>query len=93
LEFFEQAVLSRVDKENLGMIANYYIHGNLVEPVKSVSTGKKPTNINSAWTKKLLANKYYVTILVLSVVILFMLYNVLSQVLNTSKQSVFTTAS
>lgn len=93
LKFFEQAVLSRVDKENLWMIASYSIHGNLSQPVKSISTSKKKLRINSAWTKKLLANKYYVTILVLSVVILFMLYNVLSQLLNTSKQSVFTTAS
>lgn len=93
IEFFEQAILSRVDKVNLGMIANYYIHGNITEPSKEVWKIKKTIKINSAWTKKLLANKYYVTILLLSVVILFMLYNVLSQVLNTSNQSVFTTAS
>lgn len=93
IEFFEQAILSRVDKVNLGMIANYYIHGNIIEPSKEVWKIKKTIKINSAWTKKLLANKYYVTILLLSVVILFMLYNVLSQVLNTSNQSVFTTAS
>ena len=92
IDFIEKAVTSRVEKENIGLISNYYIHGSIVEPVKSVSKIKNPIKINSARTKKILANKYYFTILILSVVILFMLYNVLSQLLNTSKDSVFKTA-
>jgi len=93
LEFFEKAITSRVDKENIGIMSNYYIHGNISWPEKKYSNTKKTMKISGVFTKKLLANKYYVTILVLSIVILFMLYNVLSQVLNTSKESVFTTAS
>ncbi len=95
LEFLEQAVTSRVDKENISMMANYYIHGNIWVLEKT----KKPSfksmgnrfKFHTAWTKKLLANKYYMTISILSLVILFMLYNVLSQILNTSKQSIFVT--
>jgi hypothetical protein len=101
VEFLEQALTSRVDQEKLWMLATYYIHGNLNTNVNNpVSWSKKwwkwiwkSLKINSAWTKKILTNKYYVTIAILSIVILFMLYNVLWQLLNTSNQSVFTTSS
>ncbi len=94
VDFLEQALTSRIDKDNIGMMATYYVHGSIKEGIKPVAGAKKWLKIKWwAWTKKVLANKYYVTIAILSVVILFMLYNVLSQLLNTSSQSVFTTAS
>lgn len=99
LEFFQQALTSRIDKDNIGLIANYYIHGNIHVPVNTTSkTNKvlwkaKSLKFNTAWTKRLLANKYYVTIAILSVIILFMLYNVLWQLLNTDNKNVFTTSS
>ncbi len=92
IDFVEKAITSRVEKESLGLISNYYIHGNVVEHTNKTSKIKSPIKLNWAWTKKFLANKYYFTILILSLVILFMLYNVLSQLLNTSKDSVFKTA-
>ncbi len=96
VEFLEQALTSRIDKENIWMIASYYIHGNIYENTNKIGSNKKWLKLKWVWawiwTKKVLANKYYVTIAILSVVILFMLYNVLWQLLNTSNQSVFTTA-
>ncbi len=92
--FLEQALTTRIDKEKIGIMATYYIHWNIKETQVLTKGNKRWLKIKWwAWTKKVLANKYYVTIAILSIVILFMLYNVLWQLLNTSNQSVFTTAS
>ncbi len=94
IEFIEKLVTTRVDPENIALISHYYIHGNIVEQQSTnrLSKIKNPIKINTAWTKKILANKYYITILILSVIILIMLYSVLSQLLNTSKNSLFKTS-
>ena len=97
-DFLEQALLSRVDKENIWMMATYCVHGNIknLENQSNISkwiSGIKWLNIKWNRAKKILKNKYYVTIVILSLIILFMLYSVLSQLLNTSSQNVFTTAS
>jgi hypothetical protein len=75
-------------------MSNYHIYGNVIEKQSTsrLPKIKNPIKINTAWTKRILANKYYITILVLSIVILVMLYSVLSQLLNTSKDSVFKTS-
>lgn len=94
IEFIEKLVVARVEKENIALIANYHVHWTIVEKQTNnrLSKIKNPIKLNTAWTKRLLANKYYITILLLSVVILIMLYSVLSQLLNTSKDSIFKTA-
>jgi len=94
IEFIEKLVTTRVDPENIALISHYYIYGNIVEQQSTnrLSKIKNPIKINTAWTKKILANKYYITILILSVIILIMLYSVLSQLLNTSKNSLFKTS-
>ena len=99
VEFLEKALTTRMDSEKLWMLATYYIHWKLLsESNKNILEWKWGWlkiwfKIKSSLSKKLLTNKYYVTISILSIVILFMLYNVLSQVLNTSNQNMFTTAS
>ncbi|HOG15388.1 MAG TPA: hypothetical protein PK674_02265 [Candidatus Absconditabacterales bacterium] len=94
IEFIEKLVTARVEKENIALMSNYHIYGNVIEKQSTsrLPKIKNPIKINTAWTKRILANKYYITILVLSIVILVMLYSVLSQLLNTSKDSVFKTS-
>jgi hypothetical protein len=87
-------------------LANYYIHWNIEWwSANWLLISQKIRNkmwwlkwikwmkINTEWTKKWLTNKYYVIIFVLSIVILFMLYWVLSQLLKTGENNTFVTDS
>ncbi len=90
---------SRTDKSIIGYLTNYYIHWNVSwwENINSIKN-KLPNRqklkwANPTWAKNLLTNKYYVIILLLSIVILFMIYTVLSQILKTWNENTFVTES
>lgn len=89
--FLEELLTSRMHKEHLAFINHYLVeHIGLRSrfvPETSIKGSKRGSKIK----KELMANKYYLTIVILGVVILFMLYHVLSQVLNKNSSDVFVT--
>lgn len=92
-------LVSRANKENIWYISNYYVHWNVIWWEDSLQSFKKKlpkfwrVKLNTTWAKNLFSNKYYVVVLVLSLVILFMLYAVLSQILKTWEDNSFVTES
>lgn len=88
VSFLEEVISSRMDKTNLWFISSYMV-GWGVAKSKSHSH-----NENKYWAmfsdnplfsklkKNFVINKYYITIWILTIVILFMLYSVLSQILS-----------
>ena len=100
VEIFEKTLLSRVEKEKLWLISNYYIHWNIVSSVESNSPIKKwwnrmkwKFNWWKAWLRRLADNKYYVIIWVLWIIVLILLYSVLSALLDTKNSNTIVTES
>ena len=105
IEYFVDLITSRANRETIWFLTNYYIHWNVNWEWSTWSMiAQKLRNkmwwlrwkwvkLNTEWTKKVFANKYYVIIFVLSIVILFMLYWVLSQLLKTWENNTFVTDS
>jgi len=97
--FIEEILSSRVDSNTIWFINHYKLWYN----IKSINQKKTIPGLSNKWwkinpkfgkwKKELLANKYYATIIVLSIVILFMLYHVLSQVLEKNEWDTFITSS
>lgn len=92
---FENIIVSRVEKGKIWFITNYYVHWNIVESNQSTWAFKsrKKLKLNKNWLKGISINKYYVIILILWVIILFMMYNVLSEILDTKNKNSFVTDS
>ena len=92
-----EMITSRANKETVWYLANYYIHGNIMWWETPSITKKMPKlwriKLNTNRAKNVFTNKYYVVILALSLVILFMLYAVLSQILKTWENNSFVTES
>lgn len=89
---------SRANKENIWYISTYYIHWNIIwwndtPSIKNRLPKFWRIKLNTSWAKDLLKNKYYMVILVLWLVILFMLYAVLNQILHTWEWNSFVTES
>jgi len=84
LEFIEEVFSTRIDKANISFISQFVVESmrhshTLIKNSKKTKSGR---SISNRRKKTLLTNKYHVTIILLWVVILFMLYHVLSQLLN-----------
>lgn len=88
ISIFHELISSRVDVEKVCFANSFYIHGNIVH--QETSVWKK---YNFSMAKNLVpnikVNKFYVTVGLLVVLILFLLYNVLSSIFQTSEQSLF----
>ncbi|MFZ2151257.1 MAG: hypothetical protein WAZ12_02730 [Candidatus Absconditicoccaceae bacterium] len=94
LDFMEQLLLTRIQKEAIGFMAYYHIHGAM--PKKSLIDEKLKNRLANSKLMKLkdafFSNKYHITVLVLALVVLFLLYSVLTQLLKQNSSS-FTTQS
>lgn len=89
---------SRSNKETIWYMSNYSIHWNIMWWENNITKDKKwpkfwHLKLKTNWAKNLFNNKYYVVILVLSLVIIFMLYAVLKQILKTWENNSFVTES
>jgi len=99
--FLEDVLSSRIEQDKIHFINLYKIGSALLADTKKLRIGKlskrnNKNQNNNTFTrikKEILANKYYATIIVLWIVILFMLYHVLSQMLDKSNTDVFVTSS
>lgn len=93
-DFFEQILLTRMQKENIWFIAYYHIHWAM--PKKSPISESFKNSLKNSKLMKLkevfFSNKYHITVLILALIVLFLLYSVLSQLLE-QKWSTFTTQS
>ncbi|MCF7834477.1 hypothetical protein K9M48_00280 [Candidatus Gracilibacteria bacterium] len=94
LDFIEQLLLTRIQKENIGFMAYYRIHGAM--PKKSAIGENFKNSLKNSKLMKIkdvfFSNKYHITVLILALIVLFLLYSVLSQLLE-QKGSTFTTQS
>lgn len=101
IEIFEQTLSSRVEKQKIWIISNYYIHGTIVENDTNLSWIKKWSSrvkwkFNVVWKnrmKKVWENKYYVVIWILWIIVLWLLYSVLSALLDTKNNNTIVTDS
>lgn len=95
LKFIQEILLSRIDKSNLGFMFLYTITGGYVAKIKE---NKKYKMIKDAYDKfwidnlkaKIFKDKYQVTVIILSVFIVFMLVNLLSQFIRSSGDKITT---
>lgn len=100
IEIFEKILQSRVEKEKVWLISNYYIHWNIVSSWESNSPIKRWWNRMkwklNGWKmrlKNLWNNKYYVVIWILWIIVLILLYSVLSALLDTKNNNTIVTES
>ena len=101
VEIFEKILQSRVEKEKVWLISNYFIHWNVVMSWETNSAiikrwwnwMKWKINWWKAWLKRLSENKYYVIIWVLWIIVLILLYSVLSALLDTKNNNTIITES
>lgn len=95
LKFIQEILLSRIDKSNLGFMFLYTITGWYVAKIKE---NKKYKMIKDVYDKfgvqsikeKIFKDKYQVTVIILSVFIVFMLVNLLSQFIKSSGDKITT---
>lgn len=94
LDFMEQLLLTRIQKEAIWFMAYYLIHWAM--PKKSLIDEKFKNRLANSRLMKLkdtfFSNKYHITVLVLALIVLFLLYSVLTQLLK-QNGSAFTTQS
>jgi len=100
IEVFEKILQSRVEKEKIWLISNYYIHWNIISSTNSTSPILRWWNWMKwkldwwkVWLRRLSENKYYVIIGVLWVIVLVLLYSVLSALLDTKNNNTIITDS
>lgn len=92
LNTIEKILTSRMDKKNITFLVHYVIHGSTTRASSSkfqapqFSLGKL-----NKYKHLLVANKYYMTVAILSLFILFMLYHVLTQMLQITNNDVMLT--
>jgi len=92
--FLEEILSTRMETSNFSFINHYlvaHIGLNLWRNYKSPTS--KINSKRSKRKKELMANRYYFTIIILGIVVLFMLYHVLSWALQNDKSDVYITAS
>ena len=100
IEVFEKILQSRVEKEKIWLISNYYIHWNIISNTNSTSPILRWWNWMKwkldwwkVWLRRLSENKYYVIIGVLGIIVLVLLYSVLSALLDTRNNNTIITDS
>lgn len=95
LKFIQEILLSRIDKSNLGFMFLYTITGGYVAKIQE---NKKYKMIKDVYDKfgvqsikeRIFKDKYQVTVIILSIFIVFMLVNLLSQFIKSSGDRITT---
>lgn len=92
--FLQDVLHARIDKKAFGFIFHYAVTGwSAKAKATAQQTISRSVDTDSLWYKirsKFLQNKYQVTVAILGVFILFMLINLLSQVLKSNTDTVVT---
>ena len=90
INFFQELLHARLDKKAFGFIFHYLITGAVARVYDDVSKKLNENSLFAKLKKTLLKNKYQATVAILSVFILFMLINLLSQVLKSNADTFVT---
>ncbi len=90
INFFQELLNARLDKKSFGFIFHYLITGAAVKTHEEYISKMSENSLFGKIKKTLLKNKYQATVAVLSIFILFMLINLLSQVLKSNADTFVT---
>jgi len=90
INFFQEILNARLDKKSFGFIFHYLITWAAVKTHEEYISKMSENSLFGKIKKTLLKNKYQATVAVLSVFILFMLINLLSQVLKSNTDTFVT---
>ncbi|MFA7718066.1 MAG: hypothetical protein WC875_05105, partial [Candidatus Absconditabacterales bacterium] len=90
--FLQDLLHTRIDKKTFAFIAHYLVSGGSVKAAPAVNKSKQVDEDSFFYKIKsqFLKNKYQVTVAVLGIFILFMLINLVSQVLKSNSNTVVT---
>ena len=90
INFFQELLNARLDKKSFGFIFHYLITGAAVKSHEDFSRKIDENSLFGRIKKTLFKNKYQATVAVLGVFILFMLINLVSQVLKSNADTFVT---
>lgn len=90
INFFQELLNARLDKKAYGFIFHYFITGAAVTTHEEYIQKMSENSVFARIKKTILKNKYQATVAVLSVFILFMVINLLSQVLKSNADTFVT---
>ncbi len=90
ITFFQELLNARLDKKSFGFIFHYLITGAAAKTHEEFARRTDEHSLFGKLKKLLFKNKYQATVAVLSVFILFMLVNLLSQVLKSNTDTFVT---
>ncbi len=90
INFFQELLNARLDKKAYGFIFHYFITGAAVKTHEEYIQKMSENSVFARIKKTILKNKYQATVAVLSVFILFMVINLLSQVLKSNADTFVT---
>ncbi len=90
INFFQEVLNARLDKKAFGFIFHYLITGAPVKAHEDYIKNMSDNSLLSTLKKTLFKNKYQATVAILSVFILFMVINLLSQVLKSNADTFVT---
>jgi len=90
INFFQELLNARLDKKAFGFIFHYLITGAPVKAHEEYIMKMNGNSLLGKFKKIIFKNKYQVTVAVLSIFILFMLINLLSQVLKSNADTYVT---
>ena len=90
INFFQELLNARLDKKSFGFIFHYLITGAAIKSHEDFSRKIDENSLFGRIKKTLFKNKYQATVAVLGVFILFMLINLVSQVLKSNADTFVT---
>ncbi|MCX6824706.1 MAG: hypothetical protein NTY80_00640 [candidate division SR1 bacterium] len=90
INFFQEVLNARLDKKSFGFVFHYLVTGTAVKAHEEYVSKMNENSLFAKIKKSLLKNKYQATVAVLGVFILFMVINLLSQVLRSNVDSFVT---
>ena len=92
-DFLDSLLASRIEKDRYWFIDIYFVFNHVANTIASSITKSsklKMPKIGFDFKKIFLWNKYYIIVSILTILILFMLYGILWQILNDNKNTVVT---
>ncbi len=90
INFFQELLTARLDKNSFGFIFHYLITGASIKTHTDISTHLAQHSLFTKIKEKFLKNKYQATVIILGIFILFMIVNLLSQVLKSNSDTFVT---
>ncbi len=91
INFFQELLNARLDKKTFGFVFHYLITGASIKTHEEAAIRISENSLFGRIKKTLLKNKYQATVAILGVFILFMVINLLSQVLKSNADTFVTT--